>query len=152
MLFYSPTYIQDNYRTVVGTCESCSQKRLNHFKLTIKRNTIVPFVETWLKLKTVLQSEVSWKEKVKQHLLMLICGIQKNGTQILLSACRIFVASWRIFYCSALGLSHWGTWALECMDLVIPRHVESFLGRGVPLEKGQATHSSVLGLSWWLRW
>ena len=27
-----------------------------------------------------------------------------------------------------------------------------FLGREVPLEKGQATHSSVLGLPWWLRW
>ena len=26
-----------------------------------------------------------------------------------------------------------------------------FLGREVPLEKGQATHSSVLGLPWWLR-
>ena len=27
-----------------------------------------------------------------------------------------------------------------------------FLGREDPLEKGQATHSSVLGLPWWLRW
>ena len=26
-----------------------------------------------------------------------------------------------------------------------------FLGREDPLEKGQATHSSVLGLPWWLR-
>ena len=25
-------------------------------------------------------------------------------------------------------------------------------GQDVPLEKGQATHSSVLGLPWWLRW
>ena len=27
-----------------------------------------------------------------------------------------------------------------------------FLGRDDPLEKGEATHSSVLGLPWWLRW
>ena len=27
-----------------------------------------------------------------------------------------------------------------------------FLGQEVPLEKGSATHSSVLGLLWWLRW
>ena len=26
-----------------------------------------------------------------------------------------------------------------------------FLGQEVPLEKGQAMHSSILGLSWWLR-
>ena len=27
-----------------------------------------------------------------------------------------------------------------------------FLGREDPLEKGQATHSSILGLPWWLSW
>ena len=27
-----------------------------------------------------------------------------------------------------------------------------FLGREDPLEKGEATHSSILGLPWWLRW
>ena len=26
------------------------------------------------------------------------------------------------------------------------------LGQEVPLEKRQATHSNILGLSWWLRW
>ena len=27
-----------------------------------------------------------------------------------------------------------------------------FLGQEDPLEKGKATHSSVLGLAWWLSW
>ena len=27
-----------------------------------------------------------------------------------------------------------------------------FLGQENPLERGQATHSSILGLPWWLRW
>ena len=27
-----------------------------------------------------------------------------------------------------------------------------FLGREDPLEKGMATHSSILGLPWWLSW
>ena len=27
-----------------------------------------------------------------------------------------------------------------------------FLGQEEPLEKGQATHSSILGLPWWLSW
>ena len=31
------------------------------------------------------------------------------------------------------------------------RDLVSFLGQEDPLEKGQATHSSILGLPWWLR-
>ena len=27
-----------------------------------------------------------------------------------------------------------------------------FLGQEDPLEKGEAAHSSILGLLWWLRW
>ena len=27
-----------------------------------------------------------------------------------------------------------------------------FLGWDEPLEKGEATHSSILGLPWWVRW
>ena len=27
-----------------------------------------------------------------------------------------------------------------------------FLGQEDPLEEGQVTHSSILGLPWWLRW
>ena len=27
-----------------------------------------------------------------------------------------------------------------------------FLGQEVPLEKGSATHSNIIGLPWWLRW
>ena len=38
------------------------------------------FVETWMNLETAIQSEVSQKEKNKYHILMNICGIQKNGT------------------------------------------------------------------------
>ena len=34
-----------------------------------------PFAEMWVDLKTVIQSEVSPKEKNKYHLLMYICGI-----------------------------------------------------------------------------
>ena len=41
----------------------------------IRRNEIVPFVETWVDLETVIQSEVSQKEKNKYRILMHICGI-----------------------------------------------------------------------------
>ena len=40
----------------------------------IKRNKIGSFVETWMHLETVIQSEVSQKEKNKYHILMHICG------------------------------------------------------------------------------
>ena len=45
----------------------------------IKRNEIGSFVEIWMDLESVIQSEVSQKEQNK-YILMHICGIQKNGT------------------------------------------------------------------------
>ena len=41
----------------------------------IKRNKIGTFVETWMDLETVIQSEVSQKEKNKCRILTHICGI-----------------------------------------------------------------------------
>ena len=55
----------------------------------IKRNEIGSFVETWMDLETVIQSEVSQKEKNKYHILMHICGIQKNGTDELVCKAEI---------------------------------------------------------------
>ena len=46
----------------------------------IKRNKIGSFVETWMDLESVTQSEVSQKEKNKYRILAHVCGIQKNGT------------------------------------------------------------------------
>ena len=41
----------------------------------IKRNEIGSFVDMWMNLESVIQSEVSQKEKNKYHILMHICGI-----------------------------------------------------------------------------
>ena len=41
----------------------------------IKRNEIGSFVETWMDLESVIQSEISQKEKNKYRILMHICGI-----------------------------------------------------------------------------
>ena len=40
----------------------------------IKRNEIGSFVETWMDLETVIQSEISHKDENKDHILMHICG------------------------------------------------------------------------------
>ena len=40
----------------------------------IKRNEIGLFVETWMDLETVIQSEVSQTEKNKYHILTHVCG------------------------------------------------------------------------------
>ena len=40
----------------------------------MKRNEIGSFVETWMNLEIVIQSEVSQKEKKKYHILTRICG------------------------------------------------------------------------------
>ena len=41
----------------------------------IKNNKIMPFEETWMELETLILSEVSQKEKDKNHMISLICGI-----------------------------------------------------------------------------
>ena len=40
-----------------------------------KRNKIVQFADMWMNLETVIQSEVSQKEKNKCHMVSLTCGI-----------------------------------------------------------------------------
>ena len=42
--------------------------------LSHKKNEVGSFVETWMDLETVIQSEVSQKEKNKYHILTHICG------------------------------------------------------------------------------
>ena len=46
----------------------------------INRNEIGSFVETWMHLETITESEVSQKEKNKYRTLTHIYGIQKSGT------------------------------------------------------------------------
>ena len=46
----------------------------------IKRNEIGSCVETWMDLETVIQSEVSQKEKNKYCILMHVCGTSKICT------------------------------------------------------------------------
>ena len=41
----------------------------------IKRNEIGSFVEMWMDLQSVIQSDVSQKEKTKYHILMHVCEI-----------------------------------------------------------------------------
>ena len=45
------------------------------YYLTIKRNEIELFVVSWMDLESVIQSEVSQKEKNKYHILTRIYGI-----------------------------------------------------------------------------
>ena len=47
---------------------------------TIKRKVIELFVVRWMDLESVVQSEVSQKEKNKYHMLMHIYGILKSST------------------------------------------------------------------------
>ena len=47
----------------------------NGILLSHKRNKIGSFVETWMDLETVIQSEASQKEKNKYCIISLTCGI-----------------------------------------------------------------------------
>ena len=55
----------------------------------IERNEIRSFVEMWMDLETVIQSEVSQKEKNKYCISMHICGIQKKGIDDLICKAKI---------------------------------------------------------------
>ena len=46
----------------------------------MKSNKTGSFVETWVDVETVMQSEVSQKEKNKHRILTHICGTQNNDT------------------------------------------------------------------------
>ena len=41
----------------------------------VRKDEIMPFVATWIELETLILSEVSQKEKDKQHMISLISGI-----------------------------------------------------------------------------
>ena len=58
----------------------------NEILFSYKRKEIEPVVVMSMDLETVIQSEVSQKEKNKYHILIisLICGIQKNGNDELI--------------------------------------------------------------------
>ena len=47
----------------------------------IKRNAFESVLMSWMNLESIIQSEVSQKEKDKYHILIYIYGIQKNGTE-----------------------------------------------------------------------
>ena len=51
-----------------------------------KRNRIVPFAEIWIDLETVIQSEVSQKEKNRYCILMHIHGTEEDGTDLICKA------------------------------------------------------------------
>ena len=46
----------------------------------LKRNKTVPFAEMWMDPEAIIQSEVSQKEKNKYHIILLLFGSRKNGT------------------------------------------------------------------------
>ena len=49
----------------------------------IKRDEIELFVVRWMDLESVIQSEVSQKEKNKYRMLTHMCGIQKKKKKVL---------------------------------------------------------------------
>ena len=55
----------------------------------IKRNEIGSFVEMWMDIESVIQSEVSQKEKSKYCIITQVCGIQKNGIDDLICKAEI---------------------------------------------------------------
>ena len=75
----------------------------------MKRNEIGSFVEMWMDLESVIQSEVSQKKKNKYHILMHICGIQKNGTDDLICKAETETQMQRTMYGHKVGWDELGS-------------------------------------------
>ena len=65
------------------TDELVKKKQYTHtqtqeYYSVIKKNETLPFATTWMDLESVIQSEVSQKEKNKYHMLTHIYGILKK--------------------------------------------------------------------------
>ena len=41
----------------------------------IRKDEILPFVTMWVDLESIMLSEISQKERVKNHIISVICGI-----------------------------------------------------------------------------
>ena len=82
----------------------------------IKRNEIGSFFETWMDLETVIQSEVSQKEKNKYRILTHIRGTQKNGTDELVWRADVETQMQRTNVWTPRGESG-GGWGWGCNEL-----------------------------------
>ena len=81
------------------------------YYLAMKRNEIGSFVEMWMDLESVIQSKVSQEEKNKYHILMHICGIQKNGRDEPICRVGIETQMQRTNVWTPWGESGGGEWA-----------------------------------------
>ena len=59
------------------TEKMCYIYKMQYFS-AIKRNEVASFVETWIDLESVIQSEVSQKEKNKYRVLTYIWNLKKK--------------------------------------------------------------------------
>ena len=55
----------------------------------IKKNEIMPFAATWMKLEIGILSEVNQIEKDKYHMTSLMSNLKKNGTNKLICKAEI---------------------------------------------------------------
>ena len=60
-----------------------------YYKATVIKTQNCVICEDWVDLETVIQDEVSQKDKNKQRMLIDICGIQKNCTDGLIYKAEI---------------------------------------------------------------
>ena len=53
----------------------CVKRERKNMTQPLKKNEILPFIETWMDLEDIVQSEISQTEKDKYCMISLICGI-----------------------------------------------------------------------------
>ena len=73
------------------------------------------FTEMWMAPGSVIQNEVSQKEKNKYRIITHICGIQKNGTDE--PICRAEIETQRTSMWTQWGKEGWANWEIRILHI-----------------------------------
>ena len=115
---------------------------MEHY-LAIERKEIVSFVETWIDLEIVIQSEVSQKEKNKYCILIHIYGIQKNGTDEPICRAGIEIQTQRIYMWTQGANEGWDELRGD-IDIYTPPCVKQIASGNLLYNTGNSAWCSVM--------
>ena len=84
-----PTKKQALYKRLIGKSTNEWIKKLQYiytmdYYSAIKRNAFESVIMRWMNVESIMQSKASQKEENKYHILTVIYGIQKDGTDELI--------------------------------------------------------------------
>ena len=104
----------------------------------------MPFAETWMDLETIIQDEVSQKEKTRYCISMHICGIYKSGTDEPICKAEIETQTQRTNTWTPRGKKRSGmNWEIGT-DMYTPLCIKQITNENLLYTSGNSTQCSVV--------